>query len=276
MENGKKILFVDDDETFREMLCDRIDLYEEFTSVQAANGMEALEKTKADNFDVIVLDVGLPDLDGREICRLMRQKGVSAPIIMLTGHTEMNRVVEARDAGVHEFLAKPLSAKGLYSRIRSILERPRPFIRAGQYFGPDRRRRDNPAYMGGERRSEQPLSQLKIALQCGGSDAFSGISGNPLAAWAARELIRHGGTANLAETDELKKRRALLLGAMGDLNDRERHIITERRLTDEPKTLEELSKDFNISRERVRQIEVRAFEKLQKTIRREAAEQRLI
>ncbi|MBT4503343.1 MAG: altronate hydrolase [Gemmatimonadetes bacterium] len=57
--------------------------------------------------------------------------------------------------------------------------------------------------MGGERRSEQPLSQLKIALQCGGSDAFSGISGNPLAAWAARELIRHGGTANLAETDEL-------------------------------------------------------------------------
>jgi len=64
----------------------------------------------------------------------------------------MNRVVEARDAGVHEFLAKPLSAKGLYSRIRSIIERPRPFVRAGQYFGPDRRRRDNPSYMGGERR----------------------------------------------------------------------------------------------------------------------------
>jgi altronate dehydratase len=57
--------------------------------------------------------------------------------------------------------------------------------------------------MADERRSEQPLSRLKIALQCGGSDAFSGISGNPLAAWAARELIRHGGTANLAETDEL-------------------------------------------------------------------------
>jgi len=71
---------------------------------------------------------------------------------MLTGHTEMNRVVEARDAGVHEFLAKPISVKGLYSRIRSIIERPRPFVRAGLYFGPDRRRRDNPAYMGGERR----------------------------------------------------------------------------------------------------------------------------
>ena len=80
----------------------------------------------------------------------------------------------------------------------------------------------------------------------------------------------------MAESEELQQRRALLLGAMGDLNERERHIITERRLTDEPKTLEELSKDFNISRERVRQIEVRAFEKLQKAIRREAAEQRLL
>jgi DNA-binding response OmpR family regulator len=63
------------------------------------------------------------------------------PIIMLTGHTEMHRVIEARDAGVHEFLAKPISAKGLYSRVKSIIERPRPFIRAGLYFGPDRRRR---------------------------------------------------------------------------------------------------------------------------------------
>jgi len=79
----------------------------------------------------------------------------------------------------------------------------------------------------------------------------------------------------LAESEELGKRRALLMGAMENLNERERHIITERRLTDDPKTLEELSKDFNISRERVRQIEVRAFEKLQKNVRREAVEQRL-
>ena len=52
-------------------------------------------------------------------------------------------------------------------------------------------------------RSEAPLCELKLALQCGGSDAFSGISGNPLAAWVAREIIRYGGAANLAETDEL-------------------------------------------------------------------------
>jgi DNA-binding response OmpR family regulator len=73
---------------------------------------------------------------------------------MLTGHTEMNRVMEARDAGVHEFLAKPISAKSIYARIRAIIERPRPFIRAGVYFGPDRRRRNNPSYKGRERRKE--------------------------------------------------------------------------------------------------------------------------
>ena len=79
----------------------------------------------------------------------------------------------------------------------------------------------------------------------------------------------------LAESEELGKRRALLMGAMENLNDRERKIITERRLTDDPKTLEELSNEFDISRERVRQIEVRAFEKLQKNVRRQAVEQRL-
>ncbi len=80
----------------------------------------------------------------------------------------------------------------------------------------------------------------------------------------------------LAESEELSRRRKLLMGAMDGLNEREKKIIMERRLSEEPKTLEELSNDFNISRERVRQIEVRAFEKLQKAVRRQAVEQRLI
>jgi len=79
----------------------------------------------------------------------------------------------------------------------------------------------------------------------------------------------------VAEADELDKRRALLTDAMGTLNERERHILTERRLKDEPMTLEDLSKVYDISRERVRQIEVRAFEKLQKNMRNAAREQRL-
>jgi len=79
----------------------------------------------------------------------------------------------------------------------------------------------------------------------------------------------------LAEQQELSRRRKLLSHAMKSLNARERHILTERRLKDEPTTLEDLSKEYGISRERVRQIEVRAFEKLQRAIRAQAMEQRL-
>ena len=81
--------------------------------------------------------------------------------------------------------------------------------------------------------------------------------------------------AVIAENDELTKRRALLQNALMTLKERERYILTERRLKDEPTTLEDLSQVFGISRERVRQIEVRAFEKLQKAIRNAAVEQRL-
>ena len=79
----------------------------------------------------------------------------------------------------------------------------------------------------------------------------------------------------LAESEELGKRRALLVSAMENLNERERHILEERRLKEDPTTLEELSQEYGISRERVRQIEVRAFEKLQKAIRNAAIEERL-
>jgi len=71
-----------------------------------------------------------------------------APIIMLTGHSEKRRVTVARDAGVTEFLAKPISAKGLYQRILNVVANPRPFIKTKTYFGPDRRRNTSNAYIG--------------------------------------------------------------------------------------------------------------------------------
>ena len=80
----------------------------------------------------------------------------------------------------------------------------------------------------------------------------------------------------VAETQEADVRHEMLVEAMDDLNDREKHILTERRLTDDPKTLEELSQVYGVSRERVRQIEVRAFEKLQKAMMRLAGEKRLL
>ena len=81
---------------------------------------------------------------------------------------------------------------------------------------------------------------------------------------------------SFAEDEELSKRRRLLNVAMETLNDRERHILTERRLRDNPTTLEDLSQEYDISRERVRQIEVRAFEKLQKAIKNAAIEEKLL
>jgi DNA-binding response OmpR family regulator len=74
------------------------------------------------------------------------------PIIMMTGHTERTRVTAARDAGITEFLAKPISAKGLYQRVYSVVAQPRPFIKTATYFGPERRRTSNAKYAGPERR----------------------------------------------------------------------------------------------------------------------------
>lgn len=95
-------------------------------------------------------------LDGLEFTRLIRTDKNSpnpmVPIILLTGHTEMSRVVEARDTGINEFLAKPISARGLYSRICMIIEDPRAFVRTDNYFGPDRRHQSNSGFGGVERR----------------------------------------------------------------------------------------------------------------------------
>jgi DNA-binding response OmpR family regulator len=76
------------------------------------------------------------------------------PIIMMTGHTERHRIFRARDSGVTEFLAKPITAKQLLMRLTNIIENPRPFVRARGYFGPDRRRRSE-GYQGPERRGTQ-------------------------------------------------------------------------------------------------------------------------
>jgi DNA-binding response OmpR family regulator len=98
----------------------------------------------------------MPIFDGIELTQMIRQPGANAnpfvPIIMLTGHSEKRRVTAARDAGVTEFLAKPLSAKALYERIVSVVINPRPFVRTKTYFGPDRRRNANASYAGPERR----------------------------------------------------------------------------------------------------------------------------
>jgi len=149
-------LIVDDNKHMRALVMSILHALGAKNVIDAGDGADAFKELRHFPADIIICDWNMEPLDGLDFTRMVRTASDSpnpfVPIIMLTGHTEMNRVAEARDAGIHEFLAKPISAKGLYSRIRSIIERPRPFVRAGQFFGPDRRRRDNPSYMGGERR----------------------------------------------------------------------------------------------------------------------------
>ena len=106
--------------------------------------------------DIVLLDWQMAPTDGIELAKRLRMSSDSPnrylPIIMITAHSELSRVIEARDAGVNELLAKPIAALQLYTRIRKIIERPRLFVEASTYFGPDRRRRVDPSFRGIERR----------------------------------------------------------------------------------------------------------------------------
>lgn len=123
------------------------------------NAADAFTEMRQWHPDIIITDWAMEPLDGLDFVRLVRKGADSpnpyAPIILLTGHTEMHRVLEARDSGVSEILAKPISIKSLYSRLVSIIENPRPFVKSKTYFGPCRRRWDDPSYTGPERRAER-------------------------------------------------------------------------------------------------------------------------
>lgn len=129
---------------------------------------EALEVIKSTPIDLIFLDYRMPVLDGIEFTQLVRNSNDSpnpyVPIIMVTAHSEPSKVRAARDAGVTEFCCKPINAQTLYSRIVSVVNRPRDFIRAGGYFGPDRRRREDPHYRGPERRRDKLEADFEKAV----------------------------------------------------------------------------------------------------------------
>ena len=121
------------------------------------NAADAFIEMRQWHPDIVITDWAMEPLDGLDFVRLIRKGADSpnpyVPIILLTGHTEMHRVLEARDSGVNEILAKPISIKSLYSRLVSIIESPRPYVKTKTYFGPCRRRCDDPNYKGPERRN---------------------------------------------------------------------------------------------------------------------------
>jgi DNA-binding response OmpR family regulator len=121
MTTPRRVLLVDDDNALRESLKEQLDLLAEFIVADAATGAAALEKAKTELPDLVILDVGLPDLDGREVCRLMRKAGVRCPIIMLTGHAGESDEIFGLDAGANDYVTKPFKFNSLLARIRAHL-----------------------------------------------------------------------------------------------------------------------------------------------------------
>ena len=116
-----RILIVDDDDSFRRELSEQLTLHEGFDITQATSGREALEAAKSTLFDAVVLDVGLPDTDGRDLCKLLRKQGVKAPILMLTAHDTDSDTILGLDSGANDYIAKPVRLGVLMARLRSQL-----------------------------------------------------------------------------------------------------------------------------------------------------------
>lgn len=118
---GKRVLLVDDDESLRSSLAEQLELHEEFEARSVGTAAAALEAVKQDYFDIVLLDVGLPDMDGRECCRLMRRGGMMAPVIMLTAHDTDADTILGLDAGANDYVTKPFRLGVLLARVRAQL-----------------------------------------------------------------------------------------------------------------------------------------------------------
>lgn len=121
MSTTRRILIVDDDPDLRGMLAEQLSLHEEFDAVAADTGAKGVEEARSGKVDLVLMDVGLPDIDGREAVRLLRKNGFKAPIIMLTGHDTDSDTILGLESGANDYVAKPFRFAVLLARIRSQL-----------------------------------------------------------------------------------------------------------------------------------------------------------
>ena len=121
MPTPKTILIIDDDDDLREALAEQLNLHEEFKTQQAATATDGVRMGREIRADLILLDVDLPDMDGREACRLLRKDGVSTPIIMLTAQSADADAILGLDAGANDYVTKPFRFAVLLARIRAHL-----------------------------------------------------------------------------------------------------------------------------------------------------------
>jgi DNA-binding response OmpR family regulator len=121
MANPRTILIVDDDPELRGMLAEQLMLHNEFEAMTAENGASALQTAKSNNPDLVLMDVGLPDIDGRDAVKLLREGGFKAPVIMLTGHDTDADTIMGLESGANDYVTKPFRFAVLLARIRAQL-----------------------------------------------------------------------------------------------------------------------------------------------------------
>jgi DNA-binding response OmpR family regulator len=121
MTQVRKILIADDDDELRAALAEQLALHEEFAAVQAPTAAKALGVTRLEPPDLVIMDIGLPDMDGREAVKIMRKDGFKNPIIMLTGHVSDADAVLGLEAGANDYVNKPFRFAVLLARIRAHL-----------------------------------------------------------------------------------------------------------------------------------------------------------
>jgi DNA-binding response OmpR family regulator len=121
MPSTRKILIVDDDRQLRDALTEQLSLHEEFEAAAAENGTKGVKVAKEGQIDLVIMDVGLPDIDGREAVRILRRNGFKAPIIMLTGHDTDSDTILGLESGANDYVTKPFRFAVLLARIRTQL-----------------------------------------------------------------------------------------------------------------------------------------------------------
>jgi DNA-binding response OmpR family regulator len=161
---GKKVLLVDDDVDLRQSLSEQLQLHEEFATVEAGDGKEALERVKGEYFDAILLDVGLPDTDGRDLCRIMRRNGVKSPIIMLTAQESDADQILGLDAGANDYVTKPFKLGVLLARLRAQLRQHEQSEDAVFTIGPYSFRPAAKLLIGNESQAKVRLTEKETAI----------------------------------------------------------------------------------------------------------------
>ncbi|RDV04024.1 response regulator transcription factor [Undibacter mobilis] len=121
MASKRTVLIVDDDAELREALVEQLALHDEFDTVTADNGTKGVQTAKTDQVDLVLMDVGLPDIDGREAVRILRKGGFKAPIIMLTGHDTDSDTILGLESGANDYVVKPFRFAVLLARMRAQL-----------------------------------------------------------------------------------------------------------------------------------------------------------